>query len=359
MFIAPYVKNAPWNTLLSSKYAAGSNHRRGRTEITMATATTADNLEFRVARATTTTTTAMPVPQSDISEVAVARPMSYCIFQEPWWLDAVAPGAWRDITVSSGGVVRARWPIYQERRGWLARRYELEKDLTVALLEQLPPHDILQVTCHSGITNMLPFVWAGFEETARYTYIIDLKQSEAELWDALRENIRRESRKARKQLKVETIDDVNECIRLIGKTYARQGNPNPFDSPAMRRLDAACAQRGRREMLVARDERGAIHAAIYLVWDANTTYYLAGGADPELRTSGAHSLLIWEALVRSRARSTEFDMTGSMVESIERFFRAFGGQQRIYFGLNKMSRRARVAWHAKKMVQAVFASAKT
>lgn len=344
----------------------------------MATAITGNCLEFRVARATTTTTTAMPVSQSDIPEVATSRSMSYCIFQEPWWLDAVAPGAWRDITVTSGGVVRARWPIYRERRGlfdvitlpplthrlgpWLdlgdatksARRYEVEKDLTVALLEQLPPHDILQINCHSGITNVLPFVWNGFEESARYTYVIDLARSETELWDALRENIRRETRKARKQLKVDTIDDVNECIRLIGKTYARQGNPNPFDSPAMRRLDKACAERGRREMLVARDESGAIHASLYLVWDATTTYYLAGGADPELRTSGAHSLLIWEALVRSRARSTEFDMTGSMVESIERFFRAFGGQQRIYFSLNKMSRRARVAWHGKKMFQAIF-----
>jgi hypothetical protein len=344
----------------------------------MATVITENRLEFRVARATTTTTTAMPVSQSDSAQAAAARRMSYCIFQEPWWLDAVAPGAWHDITVTSGGVVRARWPIYQERRGlfdvitlpplthrlgpWLdlgdatksARRYELEKDLTVALLEQLPPHDILQINCHSGITNALPFVWAGFEEMARYTYVIDLAQSETELWDALRENIRRETRKARKQLTVETIDDVAACIRLIGKTYARQGNPNPFDSPAMHCLDAACAERNRREMLVARDESGAIHAAIYLVWDETTTYYLAGGADPELRTSGAHSLLMWEALVRSRARSTEFDMTGSMVESIERFFRAFGGQQRIYFSLNKMSRRARCAWHGKKMIQALI-----
>lgn len=337
---------------------------------------TATHLNLRIEQAITTA--AMSVSESESIPAATERPTSYCIFQEPWWLDAVAPGAWREITVSSGGVLRARWPFYEEKRGlfhvitlpplthrlgpWLdlgdatksARRYELEKDLTVALLEQLPPHDILQVNCHSGITNMLPFVWAGFEESARYTYVIDLAQSETELWDALRENIRRESRKARKQLKIETIDDVNECIRLIGKTYARQGNPNPFDSPAMRRLDKAAAERGRREMLVARDEKGAIHAAIYLVWDATTTYYLAGGADPELRTSGAHSLLIWESLIRSKARSTEFDMTGSMVESIERFFRAFGGQQRIYFHLDKMSRRARVAWHGKKMFQALF-----
>jgi hypothetical protein len=342
----------------------------------MSTAITANRLQFRVDP--TTTTTAMPVSQLDTAQAATARPMSYCIFQEPWWLDAVAPGAWRDITVTSGGVVRARWPIYRERRGlfdvvtlpplthrlgpWLdlgdatksSRRYEVEKDLTVALLEQLPAYDILQINCHSGITNVLPFVWAGFEESARYTYVIDLTQTEAQLWDGLRENIRRESRKARKQLTIETTNDLSQCLRLIGKSYARQGQPNPFDSPAMHRLNAACAQRGQREMLVARDEHGAIHAALYLVWDAKTTYYLAGGADPELRTSGAHSLLIWEALMHSKARSTEFDMTGSMVEGIERFFRAFGGQQRIYFSLNKMSRRARIAWHGKKMVQAIF-----
>lgn len=320
----------------------------------------------------------MSVSQPECPPAVMERRVSYCIFQEPWWLDAVAPGAWREITVSSGGVLRARWPIYEETRGlfhvitlpplthrlgpWLdlgdatksSRRYELEKDLTVALLEQLPKYDILQINCHSGITNMLPFVWNGFEEMARYTYVIDLTQSEEELWGALRENIRRETRKARKQLTVEATTDIEACIALIGKSYARQGNPNPFDSSPMRRLNEACARRGRREILVARDESGALHAALYLVWDSNVTYYLAGGADPELRTSGAHSLLVWEAIMRSKARSVEFDMTGSMVESIERFFRAFGGQQRVYFSLNKMSRRARVAWHGKKMIQALF-----
>ena len=105
---------------------------------------------------------------------------------------------------------------------------------------------------------------------------------------------------------------------------------------------------------MARDENGALHAALYLIWDSKVTYYFAGGADPELRTSGAHSLLLWEAITRSKARSVEFDMTGSMVESIERFFRAFGGQQRVYFSLNKMSRRARIAWHGKKLVQALL-----
>src|SRR5688500_13251895 len=75
----------------------------------------ANNLMFRVEQSTTTT--AMTVSQSESASVALERSTSYCVFQEPWWLDAVAPGAWRDITVSSGGMLRARWPIYEERRG--------------------------------------------------------------------------------------------------------------------------------------------------------------------------------------------------------------------------------------------------
>lgn len=303
---------------------------------------------------------------------------SYCIFQEPWWLDAVGPGSWRDITVSLGGVVRARWPVYEASHGWFhvielpplthrlgpwldlgdavkrTRRYEVEKELTSALLEQLPPYDILQIHCHGNITNVLPFLWHGFEATPRYTYVIDLTQSEEALWGALRENIRREIRKARRQLTIESSTDVAACIRLIGESHARRGSPNRFDSPAMYRLDAACRQRGRREILIARDARGAIHAALYLIWDNQTTYYLAGGVAPELRTSGAHSLLVWEAIARSKSRSVTFDLTGSMDQGIERFFRAFGGQQRLYFSLSNMSRRARAAWHGKKMMQALF-----
>jgi hypothetical protein len=56
-----------------------------------------------------------------------------------------------------------------------------------------------------------------------------------------------------------------------------------------------------------------------------------GGGNPERRNSGATSLVLWEA-IQSQPRGVEFfDFEGSMVEAIERFFRAFGARQVPYF----------------------------
>ena len=56
-----------------------------------------------------------------------------------------------------------------------------------------------------------------------------------------------------------------------------------------------------------------------------------GGGDPKLRKSGATSLLLWEAINRQPLGVQVFDFEGSMIEPIERFFRAFGAVQTPYF----------------------------
>jgi hypothetical protein len=40
---------------------------------------------------------------------------SYCLFQEPWWLDAVASGAWQSLEVTRGTRVVARMPLVPRR----------------------------------------------------------------------------------------------------------------------------------------------------------------------------------------------------------------------------------------------------
>ena len=56
-----------------------------------------------------------------------------------------------------------------------------------------------------------------------------------------------------------------------------------------------------------------------------------GGGDPDLRNSGAASLCVWEAIKFASTVTKSFDFEGSMHEPIERFFRAFGAEQRPYF----------------------------
>ena len=90
---------------------------------------------------------------------------THTIFDQPWWLQAVAPGAWDEIVLEKGGRPAARLPyVTTNRRGlrivsqppltqtlgpWLApsagkyaQRLAAEKDFMSALIERLPPFDL-------------------------------------------------------------------------------------------------------------------------------------------------------------------------------------------------------------------------
>jgi len=100
-------------------------------------------------------------------------------------------------------------------------------------------------------------------------------------------------------------------------------------------LDQACAPREARKFFFGIDKEGKIHAAVYLVWDENSAFYLMGGGDPELRNSGTTSLCMWEAIQFAAGVTKRFDFEGSMIEPVERFVRAFGAKQYQYFSISK------------------------
>jgi lipid II:glycine glycyltransferase (peptidoglycan interpeptide bridge formation enzyme) len=191
--------------------------------------------------------------------------------------------------------------------------------------------------------NALPFHWAGYRLEVRYTYRLnDLGSTEA-LWDGLRNNLRREIRKAQKR--VEVVEDlgVDRFHDVLSKTYARQGIATPHSLAELERLAEACARRNAGAMLFARDDDDQVHAATWVVWDRNAAYYLLAGAEPELRTSGASSLLMWEAITRASEVTDVFDFHGSMVQPVERFVRGFGGVQTPYLGVTRIGRALRAA----------------
>ena len=91
------------------------------------------------------------------------------------------------------------------------------------------------------------------------------------------------------------------------------------------------------KILLAKDKDNNIHSGILLIWNNNTVYYLIGGSNPKFRNSEAMSLLMWESIKFASSFAKEFDFEGTMVESIERFIRGFGGIQKPYFQLSKVS----------------------
>lgn len=298
------------------------------------------------------------------------------IFCHDWWLDAVAPGRWDVALVEKGGRVVAAMPYAMSRRmgfciigqppltqvngPWLApiggrvqNRLEIEKDLFNALIDQLPHFDHFSQNWHFEVANWLPFFWRGFRQTTRYTYRLPALNDLDAIWGGFSSNIRGDVRKARDRfsLVLRASPTIEEFLDINAMTFARQGKKLPYSRDLVRRLDTACAERECRRIIIAEDDEGRAHAGAYIVWDENTAYYLIGGGDPALRNSGAASFVMWEAIRFAAGVTRSFDFEGSMIEPVERFFRAFGASQTPYHNVFKTNSRLFFAAQALRSIR--------
>ena len=284
------------------------------------------------------------------------------VFSRAWWLDIVCGGEehWDVAIVEKGGKVIATMPYYfkckhgftqcilppltQNLGPWFrpsmakyAKALSDQKDMMQALNDQLPAFDHFEQNWHHLNANWLPFFWNGFDQSTRYTYILPNLSDESLLWSGLQANIRTDIRKAENRFKLKIRDDIglDAFLELNRLTFKRQGKSSPYSEEFIRRLDGACEKHNCRKIWIAEDSEGKHHAGVYIVWDEHTAYYLMGGGDPELRNSGATSLCMWHAIRHAATVSQSFDFEGSMIESVERFFRAFGAIQTPYFTITK------------------------
>ncbi|ABU56887.1 GNAT family N-acetyltransferase [Roseiflexus castenholzii] len=282
------------------------------------------------------------------------------IFHQAWWLDAVAPNSWGEITVEQGGKIQARLPyVIKQKYGlkiitmppltpflgpWIrnakgkyVNRLSVEKELIGELFERIPQFDLFLQNFHHSVTNWQPLYWKEFQQTTHYTYLIPDLTNLDKVWENLKESARREIRKAtyRFNLMVRTDLNIDDFLDLHIRTFRRQGKELPYPVSLVQRLDETCLKYNTRKIFIAEDVQGRRHAGVYIVWDEDSAYYLMGGGDPELRSSGATSLCMWEAIKFASTVTKSFDFEGSMIEPIERFFRSFGAYQTPYFQVMK------------------------
>jgi len=212
-----------------------------------------------------------PVPVTSPAPPRDSIPWTNALFEQRWWLESVAPASWGEAVVRRGDEVIARLPYaYRRRLGmtaiaqppftqtlgpWLARteakyprQLEMEKKLLGQLIELLPPYQYFRQCFSTTMKNWLPFYWAGFQATVRYTYRIEDLSDLDRVQHGFQEHVRRGIRKARKVLEVNPDLPLDELLRLDDATYMRQGLRAPHTHEIdLRRGDAA----GERELLGA------------------------------------------------------------------------------------------------------------
>ncbi|PCJ24153.1 MAG: methicillin resistance protein [Flavobacteriales bacterium] len=216
-----------------------------------------------------------------------------------------------------------------------ASKVGFEKEVINGLIEQISKVDAFKQNFLPGFTNWMPFNWKGYEQSTRYTYIINDISDTDKVFGDFKENIRREIRKAEKVLRVEVTEDIDLVFQMKLKVYEANNDNYPIPLSKLKLVYDYCKANNCGELLVAKDSEGNIHSILLYVWDNLSAYYLHGVTDSKYKTSGSMSLLLWEAIKKSATKTKAFNFEGSMVESIERYFRGFGGKQTPYFQISK------------------------
>jgi len=305
--------------------------------------------------------------------------MRETIFQQHWWLDAVAPGRWHEARVTDSDGVVARLPYVTATRfglrtigqpplcmtlgPWLRssgtrghRRHHCQTEWVRELVAQLPPFDLFRQKLAPEFPTWLPFHWLDFEQTTRYTYrferLDDLPALRANFKPSLRSDLNRASRR----LQVVELTDIDTFYRTCEfslkamKAQRRALAALPITARQFERLHAACLARQQGVILAAVDETAYVHAVDFYVWDEHVMYGLLSGRNDHAM-SGAAALLIWHAMQRAAQLGVTYDFGGSMMPSIAAFFQGFGPEPTPYSQITKTTWRHRSVQHIKNVIR--------
>ena len=118
-------------------------------------------------------------------------------------------------------------------------------------------------------------------------------------------------------------------------TFLRQNMKVPYSFEFLKKIYKICIENNSCKMYFAKDNNGDIIAANFLVFDNNTVYYLMGGINSSKRDLGGMDVIQFESIKYALNNNKAFDFEGSMIESIEKYFRSFGSFQTPYFKIYK------------------------
>ena len=279
------------------------------------------------------------------------------IFCRTWWLDAVCPGSYAMIVARRGGRLvagmamrrTARWgvmalhmppltqtlgPLFAPPASTNYQNALTDQTETLrALIQALPRAHRFNVHCHYNFTNWLPFYWDGFRQTTLYTYAFDDLTDLGALFDGFHHSKRKNLKRAEATVEVREDLPARDFYAHHAMTLGKGGDRVLYSEELFCRLHAAATSRGAGKTWYAVGADGAIHAAIFVVFDARSAYYLVSSIDPDHRNSGATTLLIKRAIEYVAPRTRRFDFEGSMIEGVETSFRRFGARQVPYFAI--------------------------
>jgi hypothetical protein len=287
-------------------------------------------------------------------------PQNLPIFFHPDWLDITTSGGDWDVVVTTdnddnitaclpyfitkkyrqnaiimppltpyGGIY-----IIQNNAAKVETHTKNEKEIITALIHSLPKNIVYySQSFYYNFTNWLPFYWQNYQQTTRYSFIIE-DISKWSLSDVAT-NIRNKIRKAEQALEIIHLDNPEIIYNQVHHVLNNKGIKFMLSLDTFSKLDTWLHANSKRMILGVRDNSGKIIASIYLIFDQDKAYSMLIGSDVNHRKNGAIPFLLHHAILESGKKAKSFDFEGSMLESLFDLFAGFGGTLKPYYRIYK------------------------
>ena len=303
--------------------------------------------------------------------------MRKSIFHEDWWLDALAPGRWREVTCERGGrlagslrfversegnakicempqITRFLGPVVAPQSGKTETRIRATHSIITDLLRQIAGHDHVEMTLDVGFADLAPFLAAGYDVKVHPTFLLDCQsQSMDELWAGLRDKTKNIIRRARERLTVREISDACRFARFYEANL--DGEESYFDLSLLPAAFAAARARQQCKIVAAVDAEGATHAKVFFIWDDKYVHYFLSTRDRNMAHPGAVSLLLWSGIELAHSLGLWFDFDGGINNDARyRFIVAFGGEVANRFDVARSTANYRVQHTIRKIPRALM-----
>ena len=200
------------------------------------------------------------------------------------------------------------------------------------LLNELVKFKTFDYTFHPSFVNWLPFFWKNFRQQTLYTYYINfMNKSIEEIFSNFHSKLKNEIKYAQmQQYQIVYELDFDLFYRIHEKTFLRQGGRSPFKKNELATFCRVLTKKKAIQLIGIKDSKNTLMAVSGIVYDQHISHLLFNGFDPNTISRGANEYLIFKTIEFAYDKSIYFDFEGSMLKSIESFYRKFGGELMPY-----------------------------
>ncbi len=280
------------------------------------------------------------------------------LFAQAWWLDAVASAQGKTwdvlLSIDEQGEVQGAMPYVLSRKLGMrfmllpqqtqftyiwteqvddAQRAEIYRDLIRQIDEIAPTYCCLNLP-HTDPHQAL-FAQAKYQVSERYTYRInDLSEPFALIQSRFSQNKKRHLKKA-KNMQLDLSMSADEFYAFHEQCLAGRGKRIVYPHHLLDAIYKAVQRHKAGQIIAVRNMQNEMMAAVLLVWDSASTYFLVPCYDEQFKNTGAMTWLTSQVIQFAKSRSRSFDFEGSMVPSIANSYRQFGTVKTTYWKIEK------------------------